>query len=295
VGQHIRLRWGGKDRQTGGRRGLRPCPECSRPPGRVKDKQPCDPGPRAAGAPGRSGPVRWTLTVDSEAKESVAIEAERLAATEPGTIPNPLRSERTYRRYSLQPFCRGRTIRPLESRLVTQAASIRGRSVMEITSGAGFAKFMANVRKRTLDVANAIPPEKEQWRLSEDSWSPVEVLAHIGSIEHALWGSSLRSGAPGQPVENVSHITTIASAIEYLKATRKDSEEYWISLSPEQFDSEIKTPTGHSMSLRRWIALAPEHEIHHRSFLHAYRKIWGLPSLPLYGLTYQRLKELTSK
>jgi hypothetical protein len=35
---------------------------------------------------------------------------------------------------------------------------------MEITSGAGFTKFMANVRKRTLDAAKAIPPEKEQWR-----------------------------------------------------------------------------------------------------------------------------------
>jgi uncharacterized damage-inducible protein DinB len=165
---------------------------------------------------------------------------------------------------------------------------------MEITSGAGFAKFMANVRKRTLDVANAIPPEKEQWRLTEDSWSPIEVLAHIGCVEHALWGASLRSGAFGKPVEDFSRFTTIASVIEYLGATRKDSEEYWASLSREQLDSEVKTPTGHRLLLRRWIALAPEHEIHHRSFLHAYRKIWGLPSLPLYGLTFQQLKELTA-
>jgi hypothetical protein len=82
--------------------------------------------------------------------------------------------------------------------------------------------------------------------------------------------------------------------IDYLGTTRKDSEEYWTSLSREQLDSEVKTPTGHRLLLRRWIALAPEHEIHHRSFLHAYRKIWGLPSFPLYGLTYPQLKELTS-
>jgi hypothetical protein len=63
---------------------------------------------------------------------------------------------------------------------------------MEVTSGAGFAKFMANVRKRILAVANAIPSEKENWRLSEDSWPPIEILAHIGSIEHALRGVSLR-------------------------------------------------------------------------------------------------------
>jgi len=165
---------------------------------------------------------------------------------------------------------------------------------MEITSGAGFAKFMANVRKRTLDVAHAIPPDKEGWRLSEESWSPIEVLAHIGSIEHALWGASLRAGAPAESVENFSSFATIASAIDYLKVTRRDSEDYWTSLTPEQLDTQIKTPTGHSMLLRRWLALAPEHEIHHRSFLHAYRKIWGLPSLPLYGLTFQQLKELTS-
>jgi uncharacterized damage-inducible protein DinB len=165
---------------------------------------------------------------------------------------------------------------------------------MEITSGAGFAKFMANVRRRTLDVANAIPPDKERWRLSEDGWSPIEVLAHIGSVEHALWGSTLRSGGPGKPVEDFARFTTIASVIEYLKTTRKDSEEYWISLSPEQLATEVKTPAGHVLLLRRWLALAAEHEIHHRSFLHAYRKIWGLPSLPLYGLTYQQLKELTS-
>ena len=165
---------------------------------------------------------------------------------------------------------------------------------MEITSGAGFAKFMANVRKRTLDVANAIPPDKEHWRLTEDSWSPIEVLAHIGCVEHALWGASLRAGAIGKPGEDFSRFTSIASVIEYLGATRKDSEDYWASLSREQLDSEVKTPTGYRMLLRRWIALAAEHEIHHRSFLHAYRKIWGLPSLPLYGLTFQQLKELTS-
>jgi uncharacterized damage-inducible protein DinB len=165
---------------------------------------------------------------------------------------------------------------------------------MEVTSGAGFAKFMANVRKRTLDIANAIPSEKERWRLSADSWSPIEILAHIGSTEHALWGASLRSGAPGSPDDDFSRFSTIASAIDYLKTTRKDSEEYWTSLSPEQLDTEVKTPTGHRILLRRWIALAAEHEIHHRSFLHAYRKIWGLPSFPLYGLTFQQLKELTS-
>jgi uncharacterized damage-inducible protein DinB len=165
---------------------------------------------------------------------------------------------------------------------------------MEITSGAGFAKFMGNLRKRTLDVAKAIPPDKEQWRLTEDSWSPIEVLAHIGSIEHALWGATLRSGAIGKPVEDFARFTTIASVIDYLGSTRKESEEYWTSLTREQLDSEVKTPTGHTLLLRRWLALAPEHEVHHRSFLHAYRKIWGLPSLPLYGLTYPQLKQLTS-
>jgi hypothetical protein len=95
---------------------------------------------------------------------------------------------------------------------------------MEITSGAGFAKFMANVRKRTLAVANAIPPEKERWRLTEDSWSPIEVLAHIGCIEHALWGAALRSGAIGKPVEDFSHFTTIASVIDYLNSSPLDRQ-----------------------------------------------------------------------
>lgn len=166
---------------------------------------------------------------------------------------------------------------------------------MEVTNGSQFAGYMKSVRKRTLEVFRTVPADREGWRLTEDSMSPVDLLVHIGATEEALWGAGLKNGRAAELDEPPRDSLDLAGAIEFLAEKRKNSESFWRSLEPVDLEREIITPTGHAHLLKRWLVLAAEHEIHHRSFLHAYRKLWGMDSHPIYGLTLPRLRENLSK
>ncbi len=166
---------------------------------------------------------------------------------------------------------------------------------MEVIDPKKFCAYMKGVRKRTLSVCAEVPPEKEQWRLG-DGMSVIEIVIHIAQVEQAIWGSSLRNGKPGPFIEpSNEEKSSLKGAIQFAGKIRKEDEEYWKNLTPEHLNSDIITPTGDKIRLSRWLMLAPEHEIHHRGFIHAYRKFWGLSSHPIYGLTLKELDKLISK
>ena len=150
---------------------------------------------------------------------------------------------------------------------------------------------MRTVRKRTLDVVEKVPIERSQWRLSPDSMSVVDIILHIASVEQALWGIDMATGKPGKLQEFEKDSMNLADAITTMANVRQGSTKFWSSLTPTQLEQDILTPTGHSLPLKRWLVLAAEHEIHHRSFIHAYRKIWGLATSPIYGLTLDELRQ----
>lgn len=166
---------------------------------------------------------------------------------------------------------------------------------MEVTNGKDFAAYMRAVRKRTLDVVRKVPQDHENWRISPDSMSSVDIILHIASVEKALWGAALRQGRSGKIEEFKKDSLNLQSALDYMASVHSESTAYWRELAPEQLEQSIITPTGDSHILKRWLILASEHEIHHRSFIHAYRKIWGLASSPIYGLTYDQLRALLNK
>jgi uncharacterized damage-inducible protein DinB len=165
---------------------------------------------------------------------------------------------------------------------------------MEVTNGKQFAAYMKTVRKRTLDVISKVPQERENWRLSEDSMSVVDIVLHIAAVEKSLWGSGISQFKPGKLDEFAKDTLSLKEALDYMETTRTDSINFWENLNNDDLSKEVMTPTGDKSVLKRWLILAPEHEIHHRSFIHAYRKLWGLKSSPLYGLTYDDLRRLVN-
>ncbi len=163
---------------------------------------------------------------------------------------------------------------------------------MEVTDGKQFAGYMRGVRRRTLDVIREVPPERASWRLSPDSMSVADIVLHIAAVEKALWGSGIRNGKAEPLVEFPRDSHSLEDALDYMAGVRQDSSRFWQGLTTEVLGQEVTTPTGDRMVLGRWLVLAAEHEIHHRSFVHAYRKIWGLESFPIYGLTLAELRRL---
>lgn len=164
---------------------------------------------------------------------------------------------------------------------------------MEVTDGKQFAAYMRTVRKRTLDVVGKVPSDKEKWRLDPGSMSVVDIVLHIAAVEKALWGADLVYGKPGKIEEFAKDTMSLDEALKYMARVRHESTAYWSDLAHSQLAEAVDTPTGDEIVLKRWLVLAAEHEIHHRSYIHAYRKIWGLASSPIYGLTYDELRKLT--
>lgn len=163
---------------------------------------------------------------------------------------------------------------------------------MEVTDGKQFAAYMRNVRRRTLDVLEKVPIERGSWRLSPESMSIVDIVLHIAAVEKALWGSDQKQGKPGALEQFDPDSLNLPEAIAHMARVRKESVEFWSALTSHRLQDNIVTPTGDTMQLKRWLVLAAEHEIHHRSFIHAYRKIWGLGTSPIYGLTLDQLQKL---
>lgn len=161
---------------------------------------------------------------------------------------------------------------------------------MEVTSGLSFSSYMKAVRQRTLGVLSEVPPERHAWRLSPDSMSVVDIILHIGAVEKSLWGGGRAAGKDLQLDSFEPDTLSYSEALQYLREVREASSAFWKTLTPQELNANITTPTGHSMRLSRWLLLAPEHEIHHRSFIHAYRKLWGLETHPIYGLTLDQLR-----
>ncbi len=161
---------------------------------------------------------------------------------------------------------------------------------VEVTDGPSFVKYMRTVRKRTDEVLEQVPAEREQWRLEPTSMTVPEILFHVAATEKAIYGPSLRGGGPG-PLDELPRGLSLTEAREYAREARGVCEAYWTTMTAAELAAQVATPTGFRIQLGRWLVLAPEHEIHHRGVIHAYRKIWGLASVPIYGLTFEQLQE----
>lgn len=161
---------------------------------------------------------------------------------------------------------------------------------MEIRSGKNFAGYMKGIRKRTLEVTALVPADKEHWRLN-NGMSPIDIIIHIAQTEQALWGKALQTGRVGAlPQPTDVQKASLAGALAFAAQIREENNAYWNDLGEKELSESIIGPTGQQVMLSRWLMLAPEHEIHHRSFLHAYRKMWDLSPHPIYGLTFEDLK-----
>ncbi|MCE9598683.1 MAG: DinB family protein [Spirochaetia bacterium] len=163
---------------------------------------------------------------------------------------------------------------------------------MKVTDGKEFAAYMRTVRKRTLDVIGLVPQDRVGWRLTEDSMSVIDIALHIASVEKALWGEGLKDFKADALDEFAKDSMSMSGALDYMRQVRIHSDSFWSGLSQDDLQKLVTTPTGDTSPLNRWLVLAAEHEIHHRGYVHAYRKIWGLSSSPIYGLTFEDLQRL---
>jgi uncharacterized damage-inducible protein DinB len=161
---------------------------------------------------------------------------------------------------------------------------------MEVRSVSAFTEYWDKVRGRTLRVAAVVPPDRLEWRWKPESYSPGDILRHLGGVERWMWAENARR----RPSRYPGHGEQLARGAEavraYLDRCHAEAMEIFRSLSDPDLAEECETPGGAAISVGKWLRLMVEHEIHHRGQLYLLLSMLKVRTPPLYGLTEEEVR-----
>jgi uncharacterized damage-inducible protein DinB len=161
---------------------------------------------------------------------------------------------------------------------------------MEIQSASSFADYWEKVRERTRRVAAVIPAEKLEWRWKPATYSPGDILRHLGGVERWMWAEN----AAGRPSRYPGHGEDLASGLSavsaYLERCHSEAMPIFRGLSDAELSGKCETPGGARLSVGKWLRLMIEHEIHHRGQLYLLLAMCGVATPPLYGMTEEQVR-----
>lgn len=163
---------------------------------------------------------------------------------------------------------------------------------MTLESFHQFLNYYSKVRKRTLRVISCIPEDQLDWRYAEGKFSFADLMRHLGATERFMYGETVQ----GKPSTYKGCGPELAEGHEaimhFLSETHEQSMAIFSGLTEEQINGKCLTPTGHPITVWKWLRLMAEHEIHHRGQIYMYLGILNIPSPPIYGLTAEELAKL---
>lgn len=164
---------------------------------------------------------------------------------------------------------------------------------MEITNVAAFLDYYKNLRRRTLEVAACIPPNKIEWSCREGKFTLGDLLRHIAAIERYLYAETVRSRPSGYTGHGSELAEGHDAVMAFLERTHAESLEIFGRLTDEQLQERCLTPGGASIRIWKWLRAMCEHEIHHRGQLYTYLGMLSVETPPLFGLTSEEVRALT--
>jgi uncharacterized damage-inducible protein DinB len=166
---------------------------------------------------------------------------------------------------------------------------------MEITGIESFLPYYKNVRERTMRLARVIPPDKLEWTCAPGKFTLGDLLRHIAAIERYLWAELVQ----GKPSRYQGCGRDLAdgydNVLAYVERMHTESVEIFSRLTPDDLKKKSATPDGSPISTWKILRLVVEHEIHHRGEIYVYLGILGVKTPPLYGMTSEQVKELSTK
>lgn len=161
---------------------------------------------------------------------------------------------------------------------------------MEIRDPYIFLEYYEKIRKRTLRVIKAIPPDKIEWTYQEGKFTLGDLIRHIASIERYMYGETVQN----KPSTYNGCGTELAEGYEnvlgYFNRRHEESMEIFRNLTSEQLNSKCVTPGDAKITTWKWLRAMIEHEIHHRGQIYIYLGILGVETPPLYGLTAEEVQ-----
>lgn len=161
---------------------------------------------------------------------------------------------------------------------------------MQILEIESFLKYFEGIRRRTLAVADCIPPEKIEWSYRFGKFTFGDILRHLGAIERYMFAENARSVPSRYP----GHSTDLAEGYEevrrFLDRMHGEAVEIFSALSPEDLQKKCVTPAGTPITVWKWLRAMVGDEVHHRGQLYLYLAALEVPTPPLYGLTSEEVR-----
>ncbi|MDH3402167.1 MAG: DinB family protein [Acidobacteriota bacterium] len=160
---------------------------------------------------------------------------------------------------------------------------------MQITAIEPFLDYFEGFRKRTLRVADRIPPDRIEWSYRAGKFSCGDILRHLGAIERYMFVEN----ACGRPSRYPGHSPELAAGYlavrAFLDRMHAESVELLSGLGPEDLTKKCVTPAGTPITVWKWLRAMVEHEAHHRGQIYLYLALLGIEGPPLYGLTEEEV------
>jgi uncharacterized damage-inducible protein DinB len=157
-----------------------------------------------------------------------------------------------------------------------------------------FIQYLGSIHRRTKAVVNAIPPEKIDWTYFPGKFTLGDLVRHIALIERHMFVNIAQNKKSTYTGCSKQFAATFAAIIELYDSLHEESVQIISGFDDSYLDEKCVSPTGATLSVRKWLRAMVEHEIHHRGQLYVYLSMLGIKTPPVFGLTSEQLILLAS-
>lgn len=164
---------------------------------------------------------------------------------------------------------------------------------MEIQNLATFLDYFSKVHQRTVRVARCIPPDKLEWSFRAGRFTLGDLVRHIAAANRYIFAE----GVQNKPVRYAGCGRELADGYDavfsFVERMHQECVVIFSKLTQAELNGKCKTPDNAPITVWKWLRSMTEHEIHHRGQIYIYLAMLEVPTPPLYGLTSERVRELS--
>ena len=163
----------------------------------------------------------------------------------------------------------------------------------EIPTAESFLAYFASVRGRTDRVVACIPPDRIEWTHRPGAFTLGDLVRHLAATERYMFAENVAGRPSRYPGHGRDLADGHAAVLAYLARMHAEALAIFAALTPANLASRCTTPAGTTIVVWKWLRSMVEHEIHHRGQIYLMLGILDVPTPPLYGLTEEKVAELS--
>ena len=165
---------------------------------------------------------------------------------------------------------------------------------MEIIRTAPFIEYLDRVHERTRRIVACVRDEDLEWQASPGRFTPGELIRHLAGIERYMYAETVHGRATRYPGHGRDLADGLGATVAYYDRRHAESRALFAELTDARLLEKCQTPAGSPITVGKWLRAMIEHEAHHRGQLYFILGMRGVPTPPIYGLTSEQVRHLSS-